>query len=1010
MLNPNFPRILFTAGLALALGYVAPAFAQSDDDDDDDEFVIEEIVVTVERREQSLQDVAGTAASFSGEELKLLGAKNINDLDGSLPGLSIANNAGNIEVYIRGIGSSNNTELGDPAAATHLDGTYIPRPAGFGAAFFDIERVEVNVGPQGTLRGRNATAGSINVIPFKPGIGIFNAMAEYSVGDYDESRLEGMVNIPISSNSALRIAGFTMEHDSYYTIENPANAADNGIPTAESEGIEGGEAADDAGLRLSYLQENFAGVEDLRLTATYDAIEQKGTGYTGTNYASALAHGVDPDSVDPRRVYVRPITPEEDTEHSGARIQLDWATSAFSVEYALSSRDLVYNYDWGGAADTPVFDGALEASLVDGTAQQDFDFDNFNRVGLTTDSQSVINELRFFSDSIGTVPVRWTLGLFVFEEEQKTFLGGVGDNNTFFYGNEFNQRTDTDSSSLYADATWSLRDDTVRITAGLRSTSDDKKRTGINIRYNRFALAGGNNFGNVFAGPRAGTEGFEFAGLDRRHLIPDTNGDNRLSPDEVTDFYLDGVASFGERDTMDEWARLVRGIFAYTEALGAPGGIGGGTDGAVAGGAFNAPTDGRPTCDQLIAVLPNAEGQCPVTADLIFNIAALENRVPYLVPISSVFATQNGSLENDFTDWRFRGEYDLTEDNLLYGLLATGHKSGGFNDNLPNVTATRVDGAGANTPPVITVTFNGDGPVPTYREESVRLLEIGSKNVFEVGEMRYTVNGSYFNYDYQDLQITNLVSNAQILDFSGIGGSGEGALTDRRAIDSAGATDNILAFTFNAADAEISGLSIDGDVQFPSNLKIGYNLLLLNEATIKDSVLVQDSRFSPEVQQAECFPRGAPGTPDDGQLLEPTDACNAREQSVEGNRLPRTPEVQLTTSVSKAFRTSSGYIDVIASLGYRSEQHMTIFNGRVYNDELSDLEKQRIADVVGSYSTLDFGFGYTFENEGLNFRAEAYINNVTDEQQAQAIIITQRDNTRFFSRPRTAGVRFRVIF
>lgn len=83
-----------------------------------------EVIVTVERRAQSLQNYAGTAAAISGDELKLLGINNVNDLDGKTPGLSIANNQGNLEVYIRDVGSSNNTELGDPAATTHLNGVY----------------------------------------------------------------------------------------------------------------------------------------------------------------------------------------------------------------------------------------------------------------------------------------------------------------------------------------------------------------------------------------------------------------------------------------------------------------------------------------------------------------------------------------------------------------------------------------------------------------------------------------------------------------------------------------------------------------------------------------------------------------------------------------------------------------------------------------------------------------------------------------------------------------------
>ena len=990
------PKVLFGIGAITILSYTAPSLAQSNDDESEELEPIEEIVVTVERREQSLQDVAGTAASFDGEDLKLLGVQNINDLDGSLPGLSIANNAGNIEVYIRGVGSSNNTELGDPAAATHLDGTYIPRPAGFGAAFFDIQRVEVNIGPQGTLRGRNATAGSINVIPFKPGIGLFNAMAEVTLGDYNEQRYEGMVNLPIGSNSALRIAGFVMEHDSYYNIMNPPAAGAEGVATSESEGLVGGEAADDSGVRLSYLMEDVGGVDDLRLSLTFDSITQKGTGYTGTNYASVLAAGIDPETVNPRDVYVRPITPREDTEHSGFRFQLDYATDAFNIEYSLSQRDLVYDYRWGGAADTAAFPGVLEESLVDGNRQEEFNFDNFSRIGLVTDSLSNINEVRLFSD---TQPLQWTAGMFLFDEAQKTFLGGTGDNNVYFYGNEFNQRTNTESLSFYGDATYWYTDK-LRFTGGLRFTSDEKKRTGINIRYNRFVGLGHIWWGNWGGAPRAGTPGFEFSGLARSHLVPDTNGDSMLSTQEITQFYMDGVASFGNRDTIGAYAAYLQTLFDGLNELGASG-IGGGTDGGVANGEYNAPLSGdegtllRPSCETintLVVGFPCTDGSDGGPA----------GHISYLFANASVFAFQNGSLENDFVDWRMRAEYDASDDNLLYGLIATGHKSGGFNDNLPNVSVMLNE---ETEVPTVEVTFNGDGPVPTYDEESVMLFEFGSKNVFDLGDMRLTFNASVFSSDYQNLQITNLVSNAQILDFAALGYSPAGELEDRTAIADANAADNIVAFTFNAANAAISGAQIDGSLRFPSNLKLSYNLLLLSQADIQDSVEVQDSRFSPEAQYDNCFPRDS-----DGKLLPSDEVCNARLQSIEGHRLPRTPEMQFNFSVSKPFVLGNGYIDVIASAGYRSEQHMTIFNGKVYNDDLSDLEKLRIADLVEGYWTYDAGMGYSLTQGWGELRIEGYINNLTDEQKAQAIIITQRDNTRFFSRPRTLGFRARAIF
>jgi len=190
----------FIAALFASTALAPAAFAQ----DAAEDTVRDEIVVTVERREQSLQDLAGTAVVLQGDDLKKQGIQNITDLNGRIPGVQFANNQGNIEVYIRGVGSSNNTELGDPAAATHLNGVYVPRPSGIGAAFFDIQRVEVNIGPQGTLRGRNATAGSVNIIPWAPGLGVFNGAVEASYGNYDEYTVEGVVNVPIGETIGAR--------------------------------------------------------------------------------------------------------------------------------------------------------------------------------------------------------------------------------------------------------------------------------------------------------------------------------------------------------------------------------------------------------------------------------------------------------------------------------------------------------------------------------------------------------------------------------------------------------------------------------------------------------------------------------------------------------------------------------------------------------------------------------------------------------------------------------------
>jgi outer membrane receptor protein involved in Fe transport len=93
---------------------------------------IEEIVVTANRRDQGVQKVSGVVQSITGDQIRKDGISDVRQLQAAIPGLSIANQEGNVEIYIRGVGSSNNTELGDPGAAPHLNGIYIPRPRGLG--------------------------------------------------------------------------------------------------------------------------------------------------------------------------------------------------------------------------------------------------------------------------------------------------------------------------------------------------------------------------------------------------------------------------------------------------------------------------------------------------------------------------------------------------------------------------------------------------------------------------------------------------------------------------------------------------------------------------------------------------------------------------------------------------------------------------------------------------------------------------------------------------------------
>lgn len=905
------------------------------------------IVVTVERRAQSLQNLAGTAAVFDGEALKDVGIQNFTDLNGRYPGLQVANNQGNIEVYIRGVGSSNNTELGEPAAATHLDGVYIPRPSGFGAAFFDIQRVEVNVGPQGTLRGRNATAGSVNVIPWAPGIGVFDAALEASVGNYNERTLEGVVNIPVTQNSAFRLAASYLEHDSYFNNVNPTSAELGvSVPTAESEGVGVAEAAENFGVRASYLIEP---TSRLRLTFTADWLAENGSGYTGVNYANPLGNGVRPEEIsEPRDVVGRGFTPELDTDHWGLKALVEYETDWFNFEYIGGYRDLIYDYR-AATPLAPFYDGVYDSlrNPIDGNLDEAFD--NFSFFQSITDSESMVHEIRLF-DTLDNGAV-WNAGVFYFEEEQRTFLGSTGDRGEFFQGIEFNQRTQTESLAFYADGTYPVSDN-FRITAGVRYSEEEKARQGVNARYG-FAI-GGAGYG-CCGGVRVGTEGFEFSALNRTIINPDTNGDGQVTEQETLEFYFDGIASFGARDNVDDIfidpvTGQIRGLVGVD--LGNPGQIASYPDclDTIVGGSFS----------------------CPSTTDGIPWDDAAAGKLTFALPFLGQIAPQNGFTSFNFVDWRLRFEWDVTEDNLVYGSISTGHNGGGFNDNLPNVSGITVDIAGGGTAP-----FDTTELAPTFGEESVVVYEIGSKNEFttEWGDAYF--NASAFYYDYSDLIQNTLLSVGQILQSEGL--------------DTTGAAPNelglVVNYNFNAADAEIYGAQFEAGFDLPANMQWKGTFLWMPEARIQNSELVQDSRFQADVAAAQAIP-----------------------QSIDGFRLRRTPEVSIQMSLTQRLFLDPGEFDWIVSYGYRSEQHQDLFNGVIYPefDPTTD-DPLRLNDTVEGYSTWDLGAGFSparFPNLDL----EVYVQNATDEQREAAIIITQFDNTRFFTRPRTYGARVRWVY
>lgn len=179
------------------------------------ETVLEEVTVTAQRVAESVQDVPIAVTALSGSMLEDKQVITVSDLQMNAPNVSFTpTNFGSNSFSIRGIGRYVTSSTGDAGVSIHTND--IPISSNINAVeFYDMERVEVLRGPQGTLYGRNATGGAINFITKKPDHDAFGGFVDLEAGDYDHLRLKGALNVPVTDSFALRFAGMKLDRDGY---------------------------------------------------------------------------------------------------------------------------------------------------------------------------------------------------------------------------------------------------------------------------------------------------------------------------------------------------------------------------------------------------------------------------------------------------------------------------------------------------------------------------------------------------------------------------------------------------------------------------------------------------------------------------------------------------------------------------------------------------------------------------------------------------------------------------
>ncbi len=178
---------------------------------------LEEVVVTANRRQETVQEVPVSVTAISGEQLSAQGITNFQDIKAATPGLYLEkpSNIGDSSVRLRGVGSTPNSGV-DSSVGVLVDGVYQIQPGAAFTELLDIEQVEVLRGPQGTLFGRNTTAGVVHIHTKDPNTYETSGKVQGVLGNFNQRELRGVLNLPLIADTlAVRLSGFTGKRDGY---------------------------------------------------------------------------------------------------------------------------------------------------------------------------------------------------------------------------------------------------------------------------------------------------------------------------------------------------------------------------------------------------------------------------------------------------------------------------------------------------------------------------------------------------------------------------------------------------------------------------------------------------------------------------------------------------------------------------------------------------------------------------------------------------------------------------
>lgn len=412
-------RVVVASVLALAAGQAALAETAS--------LTLEEVVVTAQKREELLQETPIAISAMSTRELETRRISSVMDLMNQAPSITIAPFAGTRvapNLFIRGMGNLNAQSTNDMATSVYVDGVPVGRGIGMALDIADLERVELLRGPQGTLYGRNTTAGAINFITRKPDQE-FGLRAQLTAGSWDLRAGRLSINVPFGEKLAARLSYMRSENDGW--IDN-LSTRPNQINFNEDRKKEAMKAA----IR-------FLPTDNVTVDYSYDQSEM----VFGNHFYQRVAGGTAVPGRQESVASVRGMTPSE-TKVTGHMLAVEWDAGTMTLRSITGYRDL----------ENDVHMNFADLFLQDRTMQQD----------------QFTHEFQLLGEAAGG-RVKYVTGLFYADEDTEETLNSFGGFDVWA------AEAEARSAAIFSQVTWTpaMLEDRLDLTLGARYTEDSRR-------------------------------------------------------------------------------------------------------------------------------------------------------------------------------------------------------------------------------------------------------------------------------------------------------------------------------------------------------------------------------------------------------------------------------------------------------------------------------------------------------------------------------------------------------